>query len=195
MLFIQKIILYKSKFIEMLKFIFADQGDCCPQAHSIGNGQCNPENINAQCLFDQGDCCNESLIGNNECDAVNNFTQCEFDGRDCTIVQFEKKDFIGSESCGFANVSIVRLFGSEKETSIKWKTNGYITDQSGNMIFNSGETQKSIIIDITDDNEYNPEETFEIELFELKGGTIGNIDKTKVTIEDNDGKKLYSNHT
>ena len=95
------------------------------------NGQCNPENLNAQCLFDQGDCCDKTLIGNNECDAVNNFTQCGFDGGDCTIVEFEKKNFIGSESCGFANISIVRLFGSEKETSVKWKTIGYSTNQSG----------------------------------------------------------------
>ena len=86
-------------------------------------------------VIDQGDCCDESLIGNDKCDAVNNFTQCGFDGGDCIIVQFEKKNFIGSESCGFANISIVRLFGSEKETSVKWKTDRYSTDQSGNLIF------------------------------------------------------------
>ena len=39
--------------------------------------------MNAQCLFDQGDCCNKTLVGNRKCDAVNNFTQCEFDGGDC----------------------------------------------------------------------------------------------------------------
>ena len=132
------------------------------------------------------------MIGNNECDAVNNFTQCGFDGGDCTIVQFEKKNFIGSESCGFANVSIVRLFGSEKETSVKWKTNGYSTDQSGIMIFNSGETQKYFKIDINDDNEHNPEETFELELYDVAGGAIGKLNKTKVAIEDNDGKKFNS---
>ena len=130
------------------------------------------------------------MIGNNECDAVNNFTQCGFDGGDCTIVQFEKKNFIGSEVCGFANISVIRLFGSEKETSVKWKTNGYSTDKSGLLTFNPGETQKSIKIDITDDNEYKPEETFELELFEAKGGAIGNVGKTKVIIEDNDGKNF-----
>ena len=129
------------------------------------------------------------MIGNNQCDAVNNFTQCGFDGGDCIIVQFEKKNFIGSESCGFANISIVRLFGSEKGTSVKWKTNGYSNDQSGIVIFNSGENQKSINIDITDDNEHNPEETLELELYDVMGGAIGEVKKTKVTIDDNDGKE------
>ena len=55
----------------------------CPKAHAIGNGKCDPENINAKCLFDQGDCCNETLIRNKVCDHANNFTQCGFDGGDC----------------------------------------------------------------------------------------------------------------
>ena len=173
--------------------MLTDQGDCCPQANSIGNGQCNPENLNAPCLFDQGDCCDEPLIGNNECDAVNNFAQCGFDGGDCTVVQFEKKNLIGSEVCGFANISIVRSFGSEKETSVKWKTNGYIADHSGNLTFNSGEILKTIKIDIADDDEFKPDETFDIELFEAIGGAIGVVNKTEISIEDNDGKKLYSN--
>ena len=129
------------------------------------------------------------MFGNNECDAVNNFTQCGFDGGDCIIVQFEGNNFIGSESCGFANISIVRLFGSEKETSVKWKTNGYSNDQSGIIIFNFGETKKSIQIDIIDDEEYKLEENFQLELLEAKGGAIGDINKTKVAIEDNDGNK------
>ena len=74
--------------------MLTDQGDCCPQANSIGNGQCNPENINAQCLFDQGDCCNKTLLGNNECDAVNNFTQCGFDEGECC-----HQSLIGNGQC------------------------------------------------------------------------------------------------
>ena len=132
------------------------------------------------------------MIGNNECDAVNNFTQCGFDGGDCIIVQFEKKNFIGSESCGVANVSFVRLFGSGKETSVKWKTNGYSTNQSGNMIFNSGETKKFIKFDIIDDKEFKLEESFELELSGAIGGVIGEVKKTKVAIEDNDGNKANS---
>ena len=47
-----------------------------------------------------------------------------------------------------------------------WKNqNGYIANQSGNLIFNTGETRKSIKIDITDDSKYKSEDTFELELF------------------------------
>ena len=92
-------------------------------------------------------------------------------------------------------ISVVRLYGSSGEISVEWKTTSY-TSQSGSLTFYNGETQKSIKIDIIDDNEYNPEETFEIELFEAIGGAkLGEVNKTKVTIEDNDGKKLYSNQT
>ena len=42
--------------------------------------------MNAECLFDQGDCCDKTLIGNNECNAVNNFAQCSFDGGDCGAI-------------------------------------------------------------------------------------------------------------
>ena len=41
-------------------------------------------------------------------------------------------------------------------------------------------------------NEYKTEEKFEIELFDTKGGAkLGEISKTKITIEDNDGKKNF----
>ena len=43
-------------------YFLADQGDCCPQSYTIRNGQCNPENINAHCLFDKGDCCGEFIL-------------------------------------------------------------------------------------------------------------------------------------
>ena len=108
-------------------------------------------------------------------------------------IQFGRKSSTGSENCGSVMISVVRLYGSSGEISVKWKTIGY-TNQSGSLTFYNGETRKSIKIDITDDNEYKVEETFELELFEVEGGTkLGEINKTKVTIEDNDGKKLYSN--
>ena len=40
------------------------------------------------------------------------------------------------------------------------------------------------------------EEKFDIELFQAKGGAIlGHVTKSKITIDDNDGKKLYFNLT
>ena len=49
----------------------------------MGDGICDADNLNFGCGFDQGDCCDESLIGNNECNDGNRVTQCQFDGGDC----------------------------------------------------------------------------------------------------------------
>ena len=40
-----------------------DAPDCCPNRESVGNGECNPENLNDLCMNDGGDCCNKE-IGN-----------------------------------------------------------------------------------------------------------------------------------
>ena len=104
-------------------------------------------------------------------------------------IQFNRTSYMASENCDFVMISVVRLFGSSGEISVKWKTIGY-TDESGSLSFYDGETQKSIKIDIMDDNEYNPEAKFELELLEAKGGAkLGEVNKAKVIIEDNDGKK------
>ena len=110
-------------------------------------------------------------------------------------IQFDRKSYIGSENCGFVMISVVRLYGSSGEISVQWKINSY-TNESESLTFYDGEYLKTIQIDIIDDDEYKPEETFELELFEAEGGAkLGELTKTKVTIEDNDGKKLYSNRT
>ena len=107
------------------------------------------------------------------------------------ILQFEKLTYIGSETCGSVILSIGRLYGCEGEISVKWKTIGY-TDQSGNLIFKHGETKKSITIDIIDDEVANVNQEFEVALIEANGGSmIGGVDKTKVIIEDNDGKLIF----
>ena len=110
-------------------------------------------------------------------------------------IQFDRKSYIGSENCGFVMISVLRLYGSSGEVSVQWKTNGY-SSESGSQTFYNGEHLKTIQIDIIDDNEYKPDETFELELFQAKNGAkLGDVDKTKITIEDNDSKKLYSNQT
>ena len=40
-----------------------DAPDCCPNHESVGNGECNLENLNDLCMNDGGDCCNKE-IGN-----------------------------------------------------------------------------------------------------------------------------------
>ena len=110
-------------------------------------------------------------------------------------IQLDRKSYFGFENCGFVLISVVRLHGSAGEISVKWKANGYI-NQSGSLTFYDGDTLKSIQIDIIDDNEFKEEETFELGLFEATGGAkLGEVNKTKIIIEDNDGKKLYSHQT
>ena len=40
-----------------------DFPDCCPNPESVGDGECNPPNLNNLCMNDGGDCCNKK-IGN-----------------------------------------------------------------------------------------------------------------------------------
>ena len=40
-----------------------DFPDCCPNHKSVGDGECNPQNLNDFCMNDGGDCCNKE-IGN-----------------------------------------------------------------------------------------------------------------------------------
>ena len=57
----------------------------------------------------------------------------------------------------------------------------------GVIIFNHGETQRTIKIPIMDDMEAEKDENFEVELYEVNnGGTLGKIAKTAVTITNDD---------
>ena len=60
----------------------------------------------------------------------------------------------------------------------------------GILKFKHGETQRSISIPITDDMEFEKDENFEVELYEIsiEGAQIGKISRTAVTITNDDGK-------
>ena len=71
----------------------------------VGDGYCDDQNNNADCHFDQGDCCGNNvtttycthcicfedlicsapldLIGNGVCNDETNYAGCQFDGGDC----------------------------------------------------------------------------------------------------------------
>ena len=58
------------------------------------------------------------------------------------------------------------------------------------MEFKHGETQRNLRIPIVDDMEFEKDENFEIELYEANGGAkIGKINKTAVTITNDDGRR------
>ena len=76
---------------------FYDGGDCRPpnipewpkcldNPKWIGDGTCDEHfKTKAECNYDGGDCCDNTLIGNRLCNDFNNFTICNenYDGGDC----------------------------------------------------------------------------------------------------------------
>ena len=57
-----------------------DGGDClCPKTDLVGNGQCNEDlKDNFKCNYDDGDCCEQSLIGDGYCNGLKNFSYCRY---------------------------------------------------------------------------------------------------------------------
>jgi len=109
-------------------------------------------------------------------------------------ITFEKRGYLVKESCGEAEVAVLRQNGADGEISIKWRT---IDKQAVNnrdyiggedvVHFKHGETNQLIKIPIIDDMEFEKDENFEIELFEPEGGAkIGKINRTAVTITNDD---------
>ena len=109
-------------------------------------------------------------------------------------IQFEKRGILVKESCGEAEVSVVRQNGADGEISIKYRTiDGTATESKdfiggeGVVHFKHGETHQFIKIAIIDDYQFERDENFEIELFEPEGGAkLGKIDRTVVTITNDD---------
>jgi len=108
--------------------------------------------------------------------------------------QFEKRGHLVKESCGEAVLSVIRENGADGDITVKWRTVDKTAvsgkDYNGGegvIIFNHGETQRTIKIPIMDDMEAEKDENFEVELYEVNnGGTLGKIAKTAVTITNDD---------
>merc|ERR1711963_975824 len=109
-------------------------------------------------------------------------------------ITFEKRGYLVKESCGEAEIAVLRQNGADGEISIKWRTidksavsgKDYIGGEDV-VHFKHGETNQLIKIPIIDDMEFEKDENFEIELFEPEGGAkIGKINRTAVTITNDD---------
>ena len=61
------------------------------------------------------------------------------------------------------------------------------------MIFEHGETVKTIDIEIIDDHQFEKDETFMIEFTDLKtqGAKFGRLRRTVVTVVSDDGRFLF----
>jgi len=109
-------------------------------------------------------------------------------------ITFEKRGYLVKESCGEAEIAVLRQNGADGEISIKWRTidksavNGKDYTGGEDLVqFKHGETNQVIKIPIIDDMEFEKDENFEIELYEPEGGAkLGKINRTAVTITNDD---------
>jgi len=109
-------------------------------------------------------------------------------------ITFEKRGYLVKESCGDAEIAVLRQNGADGEISIKWRTVDKSAvsgkDYTGGedvCTFKHGETHQLIKIPIIDDMEFEKDENFEIELFEPEGGAkLGKINRSAVTITNDD---------
>ncbi|XP_072167708.1 sodium/calcium exchanger Calx-like [Diadema setosum] len=109
-------------------------------------------------------------------------------------LEFTKTSYIVKESIGSAVLPVIRNQGSDGKIEVKWKTkdieavNGQdYTGGEGTLVFEHGEREKFIEIPIIDDQEYEKDESFEVELSEPTGGAqLGRLKKTVVTIINDD---------
>jgi len=109
-------------------------------------------------------------------------------------ITFEKRGYLVKESCGEAEIAVLRQNGADGEISIKWRTidksavSGKDYTGGEDMVeFKHGETNQVIKIPIIDDMEFEKDENFEIELYEPEGGAkLGKINRTAVTITNDD---------
>merc|ERR1711899_539243 len=113
-------------------------------------------------------------------------------------ITFEKRGYLVKESCGEAEIAVLRQNGADGEISIKWRTidksavngkdyKGTSEDKESRIEFKHGETHQLIKIPIIDDMEFEKDENFEIELYEPEGGAkLGKINRTAVTITNDD---------
>lgn len=110
-------------------------------------------------------------------------------------ISFTKPSHIVKESCGKAEIEVERINGADGEVTIVWKTKDqsalhgkdYIGGE-GTLVFDHGETVKTIDIEIIDDHQFEKDETFMIEFTDLKtqGAKFGRLKRTVVTVVSDD---------
>ncbi|GBM76414.1 G-protein coupled receptor 98 [Araneus ventricosus] len=117
------------------------------------------------------------------------------------ILQLERPSYTVYENAGIVDVSVVRVDGQDGQIKVKFETRpksakaGHdFETQMGELVFEEGELRKTIRIKIVDDNVREPEESFEVILFDATPGP-GTINfrglettrrTTTITITDDD---------
>lgn len=108
--------------------------------------------------------------------------------------EFAKPSLLFKESCGKAHIPVERKNGADGKVEVHWKTEDMSAKTGrdyeggeGVMLFEHGETTKTIEIPVYDDQEAEKDECFKVEITKLsEGAKLGRIKKTIVTIVNDD---------
>ena len=101
-----------------------------------------------------------------------------------------------NEGAGAINLPVVRTGNLQETVSVDYQTfeetatNGEdFISQEGTLTFNPGETRKNISIEVIDDGEIDPTETFSLTIDNITGnGTLDAPRTARITIDDNDSQ-------
>ena len=112
------------------------------------------------------------------------------------MISFQKPSYVIKESIGKASMVLERTNGTDGTVSVTWitKDQSAINGKdyfggSGTVTFEHAEQIKTVDIEINDDKDFEKDESFVIELRAPTGGaTLGRLQKTIVTIVNDDGK-------
>jgi solute carrier family 8 (sodium/calcium exchanger) len=112
--------------------------------------------------------------------------------------QFEQPMYTVRESDGTIELSVTRKDGSSGEVQVNYRTTDgtaiaekdYVAIE-GTLVFNHGETLKTFSITIVDDEQFEKDETFNVELeivghSEVSGTQYGDFKKTTITISNDE---------
>ncbi|MDZ7959418.1 MAG: LamG-like jellyroll fold domain-containing protein [Aulosira sp. DedQUE10] len=110
------------------------------------------------------------------------------------VIRLESSTIIVNEADGTATATVLRQQGSEGTVTVDYQTvDGSATPgtdyirQTGTLTFAPGETRKSILIPILDDNLAEPNETFGLAIDNITGGASLLAPRTaQITIVDNE---------
>jgi len=132
-------------------------------------------------------------------------------GNDKLIVGFFESSMKVSEDCGTAHIKVVRSGNTEKECMVTYSTSDGSakaqteTNPAGRYLplygqvlqFKAGETEKDIIVNIIDDNEWQPDEHFYITLSPANADVVVSMGTFQVILlnDDNPGKFSFENNS
>lgn len=108
--------------------------------------------------------------------------------------EFSKPSMLFKESAGKALIPVERLNGADSTVKVTWKTDDMTAHHGkdyeggeGTLIFEHGETTKTLELVIYDDQEFEKDECFKVTLTGVDAGAkLGKVTRTIVTIVNDD---------